>query len=174
MKAKTIVAIVVLAVAVGVAGFFLGRTKPAAPTAGVKGEGLRPYPSANQPIDYNEVLSELKTRLAEKPDDWELNYRMATAFFEMRRFDDAIVYYKKAILLNPDYIDSYNYLGLASHYVGNTPEGLKYVEEGIRRSPDYQRIWLTKGFLLAYGLGNPKEATAAWEKAISIDPESSV
>lgn len=173
MKTKGIITVVILVIAIGAGAYWLGKRK-AVTTPPPKKQDSRAYPSSNQPIDYNEILSELRIRLAERPDDWELNSRMADALFNIRRFDEAIVYYKKAILLNPGDVDSYNDLGLANYYTGDTAGGLKFVEEGIKKSPDYQRIWLTKGFLLAYGLGNREEATVAWEKAISIDPESSV
>ena len=74
--------------------------------------------------------------------------------------------------INPDDIDSYNDLGLAHHYLGKSQEGIKYLDEGIKRNSYYQRIWLTKGFILAYGVGDLDGARAAWEKAKGLDSES--
>ncbi|MEK7774021.1 MAG: hypothetical protein AAB307_06690, partial [Deltaproteobacteria bacterium] len=65
-------------------------------------------------------------------------------------------------------------LGLSVHYQGNSAEGLRYVNEGMERNPYHQRILLTKGFILAYGLGDLGAAKEAWEKAMAINPESQV
>jgi tetratricopeptide (TPR) repeat protein len=150
--------------------------------AGMKSAGQRPKPTATyngqtgagQPLDYNELVGEYRAKLAENPNDWDLNARMGDIYFGMRRFGDAVAHYKKSIKLNPDDVDSYNDLGLSHHYLGNSAEGLRFVEEGIKRNPYYQRIWLTKGFILAYGLGRKDDAVKAWEKAVKIDATNDV
>ena len=129
---------------------------------------------ANQPRDHLEMVSDLRTRLKEAPDDWLLNAQLADALFGLRRFDEAITVYIKALELNPEDSNLYNNLGLAHHYIGDSAKGLEFVERGIAKNPYYQRVWLTKGFLLAYGLGKDKDAEAAWEKALSLDPEGPV
>ena len=68
----------------------------------------------------------------------------------------------------------YNDIGLSLHYLGNSAEGLKYIEEGIAKNPYHQRIWLTKGFILAYGVGDLDGAKEAWEKTRALNPESRI
>lgn len=131
-------------------------------------------PGGGQAVDNMEVLNQLKARLKETPNDPALMAALGDSYFGLMQFEDAVVYYKKAIEKNPDDVDTYNDLGLAEHYLGRSASGLKYVEQGILKNPYYQRVWLTKGFILAYGLGNNKEAVSAWEKANSIDPTSNV
>ncbi|MEE9613628.1 MAG: tetratricopeptide repeat protein [Thermodesulfobacteriota bacterium] len=126
------------------------------------------------PVADQVILGDLMARLDENPEDAELISRVADTYFGMRRFEDASEYYKRAIKINPDDVDSYNDLALSSHYMGLSVEGLKYVEDGIAKNPYYQRIWLTKGFILAYGLGNQVAAVEAWEKVVKIDPETQV
>ncbi len=178
MKAKNIVLVIVIVCIVGFAGYLAGTRSKVGPSKANQTAQQRTtagsFSAGNQPIDFDEILSELKARLAENPNDGELHARLGDVYFGMQRFDEAIGYYKKAIELNPDDVDSYNDMGLSYHYKGNTVEGLKFINEGIAKNPYYQRIWLTKGFLLAYGLGNRKEATEAWQKAVTLDPDSPV
>lgn len=123
---------------------------------------------------HSALINELKARLAERPDDPDVIVKLADAYFELKQFNDAVVYYKKYLEFQPGNADTYNEIGLCLHYTGNTAEGLKYVEEGIKREPLNQRIWLTKGFLLAYGMGDLDGARAAWEKARVLNPESQI
>ena len=127
-----------------------------------------------QATDHMEVLSELKSRLKETPNDPALIAAVGDAYFGLMQFGPAIEYYKQALAINPDDVDTLNDIGLAEHYEGRSADGLKYIETGITKNPYYQRIWLTKGFIYAYGIGNSEEAVKAWERAKTIDPESGV
>lgn len=178
-KKGAYIIIAVVAVVVVAAGAYLLGTKSKTSAINGKAESAK-YANGNYPqgaglVNYNEILNDLKARLVEQPDDWDLNARVADIYLETRRYEDAIIYYKKAIRLNPDDVDSYNDLGLAHFYLQRPFDGLKYVEDGIKRDPKYQRIWLTKGFILAYGFGDRRqEAIAAWKKAEAINPSSDV
>ncbi|HZX36418.1 MAG TPA: tetratricopeptide repeat protein [Thermodesulfobacteriota bacterium] len=178
-KKGVYIIIVVAAVVMVAAGAYLLGTRSKTSAINGKPQGSK-YSNGNYPqgaglVNYNEILNDLKARLAEQPDDWDLNARVADIYLETRRYEDAIIYYKKAIELNPEDVDSYNDLGLAHFYLQRPLDGLKYVEDGIKRDPNYQRIWLTKGFMLAYGFGDRRqEAIAAWKKAEAINPSSDV
>lgn len=141
-----------------------------------KGEGGDKTTQAQAPQAKNTsvVIADLLERLKEKPNDGDTLWHLGDAYFEARQFSDASTYYKKALLVKPNEVDIYNELGLSVHYLGNTDDGLKVVEEGIKKDPLHQRIWLTKGYLLAYGKGDLEGAKTAWEKAKALNPESQV
>lgn len=128
----------------------------------------------NMPAVDSQVITDLKTRLEAKPNDPETLQRLADAYFDAKRFNEAVTYYKKALEHKPGDADILNDLGLSLHYLGNSAGGLNYIEEGIKKNPYHQRIWLTKGFILAYGMGDLNGARAAWEKANALNPESQV
>ncbi len=133
-----------------------------------------PAVANNMPAVDSQVITDLKTRLEAKPNDGETLQRLADAYFDAKRFDEAATYYKKALEHKPGDADILNDLGLSLHYLGNSAGGLNYIEEGIKKNPYHQRIWLTKGFILAYGMGDLNGARAAWEKANALNPESQV
>ncbi len=139
------------------------------PTQSYQGSG-----APGQHVNYDEVLTQLKAMARENPDDWTVHARLGDAYFNMMSFQDSLKHYERALELNPDDSNLYNNLGLANHYSGNTAKGLEYIEDALKKDPYYQRVWLTKGFLLAYGLGKIDEANVAWEKAVSLDPSSQV
>jgi tetratricopeptide (TPR) repeat protein len=179
MTPKNIIIIVIIVVAVALGGYVMGTRKGSdSPAANGYGGNVGPKTSqshsANRPVDYNEVLADLEARLMANPDDWTLNAQLGDTLFGMRRFAESIDYYEKALQINPDDANLYNNLALANHYIGDAIKGLQVIEEGIRRDPYYQRVYLTKGFLLAYGFGNGEEASLSWEKAVSLDPDSQI
>ncbi len=131
-------------------------------------------PDAGQPIDNNELLAQYQEKLKQNPNDWQALVGLADSYFGLRRFDEAVEYYKKAVEVNPDDVDSYNDLALSSHYLGRSADALKYADKGLEKNPYYQRIWLTKGFILAYGTGELDQARAAWLKAKTLDPENPI
>ena len=172
MSGKNIILVLILAIAFGVGGYLIGTGR----LAGNQQQSEQPadYFAQSSGTDYQKVVVKLKEQLKGTPEDWAIYARLGDVYFRLRRFEDAIKYYKKAIELNPDDVDTYNDLGLSNHYMGKSVEGLKYIEEGIKRDPYYHRIWLTKGFILAYGLGKKEEAEKAWQKALKLDPEGQV
>lgn len=165
-----------LVAAVGVGGYLMGTKSTA-----VKTEAAPSYSSqegspsaAPQSANYSGIINDLKAKLNENPNDFDANVRLGDAYFEMKNFNEAVAFYKKAVELKPGSADIYNDLGLSMHYTGNSAEGVRYVEEGIKKDSLNQRIWLTKGFILAYGMGDLEGARTAWEKARALNPESQV
>jgi tetratricopeptide (TPR) repeat protein len=187
MGTRNILIIVVIIGIVGLGGYLLGTRSsldrpyedrslisggPAG--GGVQGQQAQGYLASGQPIDHIEVLNDLKRRLKVNPNDFKVLSKLGDTYFELMNFENALRYYKRAVEVNPDDVDTYNDLGLTSHYIGNSADALSYIDTGIKKNPYYQRIWLTRGFIMAYGMGNPDEAIESWEKAVSIAPETPV
>ncbi len=166
---KAVLAIVVLVI-VFIGGYMLGARSSNRSKSVYAGSES----SAALPVNQSTVVAELESRLKENPDDTELLSSLADAYFERKQYSEAVTYYKRAVQADPGNADVYNDIGLAMHYMGNSAEGLKYIEEGITKNPYQQRIWLTKGFILAYGMGDLDAAKEAWEKTKALDPMSGI
>lgn len=179
MKTRDILVIAGIVGVVGVAGYFMGsRSSVDWPSSSIstggEGQDIQSYSPSGQSVDYAEVLGELKDRLKKDPGDFQTLSRLGDTYFELMNFDEAVRHYKKALMARPDDVDTYNDLGLASHYMGDSAQGINYVDEGIKKNPYYQRIWLTRGFIMAYGMGDQAKAVESWEKARSIAPDTPV
>ena len=94
-------------------------------------------------------------------------------YFESNNFQQAIIIYEKVLELNPKDVDTYNDLGLALHYTGQSDSSIQTLKKGTEVVPSYQRIWLSLGFVLA-SKGMNEEAKPALKKAIEIDPNSTM
>ncbi len=165
-----------LMVVFALAGYMVGMKSSVSvlDRSGTSGFASSPSEQASIGAAHPPILKDLEAKLTENPDDPKLLAHIGDIYFEMRNYKKAIDYYSRVIELNPDDVDSYNDLGLSNHYIGNSAKGLEIVEAGIKKNPYHQRIWLTKGFILAYGMGDLKAAREAWEKAKALDPESQV
>jgi tetratricopeptide (TPR) repeat protein len=130
--------------------------------------------SESPQVNSSALIDDLKSRLKESPDDVDILWRLADVYFEAKQFAESSEYYKKVLAIRPNETDVYNDLGLAQHYMGNPSEALHYLDEGIKKNPYHQRIWLTKGFIMAYGMGDLEGAKTAWEKANALNPESQI
>lgn len=146
-----------------------------------KKEEPSPQPAAEQAqqappqgIKNATLIADLEARLKDDPKNPEVLWRLGDAYFDSKQFNESVKNYKKVLEVKPGEADLYNDLGLSLHYLGNSAEAIKYLDEGIKTNPYHQRIWLTKGFILAYGMGDLEGAKVAWEKAAALNPESQI
>lgn len=93
--------------------------------------------------------------------------------FGQRRYQEAIHYYRRALELDPADADASNDLGLALYYSGQSAGALEILRAGAEQAPDFQRIWLTLGFVSA-GAGDQASARTALEKARALGPDNPI
>ena len=67
----------------------------------------------------------------------------------------------------------YNNLGITLHYLGRSAEALQILNQGVTVDPNYQRIWLTLGFVSAQ-TGLAAEAQSALKTAVELGPDTEV
>ncbi len=98
---------------------------------------------------------------------------VADQLFAAQRFEQAIEVYRRVLALKPDDAETYNDLGLALHYVGRSAEGAEALEQGTRLAPEFQRVWLSLGFV-SLQTDQREAARRALARAQALDPESGV
>lgn len=94
--------------------------------------------------------------------------QQADALMAAERFAEAVPAYRRVLELAPDDIETENDLGLALHYSGDTAGALAVLRKGTAAGPDFQRIWLTLGFVALAG-GERTEARQALEHARDLN-----
>ncbi|MEJ2534623.1 MAG: tetratricopeptide repeat protein, partial [Gammaproteobacteria bacterium] len=95
----------------------------------------------------------------------------ADQFFGQQQYEAAARLYRQAIDAGATDVTTYNNLGLTLHYIGRSVEGLGVLAQGVTMDPDYQRIWLTIGFVNAQ-LGNTAQAQEALATAVRMAPDN--
>lgn len=99
--------------------------------------------------------------------------RQGDELFTQQRYGDAIGVYRRVLELDPGNADAYNDLGLSLHYTGQSQEAVEVLKKGVNMAPDFQRIWLTLGYVSANS-GDSAGAKTALEKARSLGADNSV
>lgn len=96
------------------------------------------------------------------------NYGLALA--DRGESDQAIRQYKKAILAEPNYVNSYLNLGNAYRQKGRIPEALEQYREALRIKPDFSDASRAIALILAEQ-GHGDIAVTEYEKAIRENPD---
>lgn len=99
--------------------------------------------------------------------------RQGDAHFRQQQYDRAAQFYEQALRAGSQDANDYNSLGLTLHYLGRSEEALAVLNEGVAVDPDYQRIWLTLGFVNSQ-LGNLQAAREALGTAVRMGPDNEI
>ena len=95
---------------------------------------------------------------------WNL---LGVAAYEIKRFDYAIMSYKKAISINPKYEHAYNNLGILLRDQGKLDSAIEAYEKAISNKPDNSLFYNNLSALLSEQ-GKDNEAIEACKKAILL------
>ena len=90
---------------------------------------------------------------------------------KMKEFEDAIVFFEKALLIDNNYLDALNNHGWASSQLGRYEEAILYYEKAKKIDSDNIRAWRALGWNLAC-MHQYDEAITHIDKAISLDNAS--
>jgi len=89
---------------------------------------------------------------------------------KLRRYQEAIAAFKKAVQLNPNSAESYNNLGISFYYLGQYEEARKHYQMSIKVDSNYFRAYSNLGILLGE-MGHYQESLEILESAIQINPD---
>lgn len=103
----------------------------------------------------------------------ELLGERADRLLAERRYREAIPLYRRVLELEPEDVETHNDLGLALHYAGDSPAALEVLRAGAAGAPEFQRIWLTLGFV-SLQVDDPASARVALTRARDLGPNNTI
>jgi protein O-GlcNAc transferase len=98
------------------------------------------------------------------------HFQQANSRYAQNDFNSAILHYREALKLNPDYPEAYNNQGLALGMLGRNGEAAESFKQAIALRPNYAIAHNNYGNLLQT-LGQPELAAEHYRKAIAFRPD---
>ncbi len=100
----------------------------------------------------------------------ETYFRRGYMMSELKRYQEAIVAYNKAIQLKPDYAEAYYNRGGAKYHLGQHGTAISDYDKAIQIEPDYATAYYNRG-VAKHNLGQHSAAISDYDKAIQLKPD---
>ena len=97
----------------------------------------------------------------------------ADKLFTERRYREVLPVYQRILEFAPEDLETRNDLGLALYYTGDKSGALEHLRKGTTADPQFQRGWLTLGFVTLQS-GDVPKARVALGRARDLGPDNPI
>jgi len=125
-------------------------------------------------MDENNTAVQLKERLNKDSNDIEAAIALGNIFYDNGDAGQAILYYRRALDINPDLPGVRTDLGTMYWRNDDISLAEQAFREAIARDPGFGHAYVNLGLLLHRAKNNVKEAREAWQKLLTVNPEHDV
>jgi tetratricopeptide (TPR) repeat protein len=146
-----------------------GGVSPPAPVAAAP--AAAPTQRAMPPLDESRLRT-LTGQFDRDPRRAETAVEIANVYFDAERWDDAIVWYERALEIDPANADASTDLGVSYFYTSRTDRALAQFEHSLQMDPTHTKAMLNKGIVLAFGREDLRGATEEWKRVVSLAADS--
>ena len=105
-----------------------------------------------------------------RPDYAEALYNRGITLHELKRFEEALASYDRALTLRPDYAEALSNRGLTLHELKRFEEALASYDRALTLRPDYAEALSNRGNTLNE-LKRFEEALASYDRALTLRPD---
>ncbi|MEE8583272.1 MAG: tetratricopeptide repeat protein [Acidobacteriota bacterium] len=176
MKNKQAVAGTVGVVTGFILGFFVSqfvaqnRLVNSAPPQGQARGQQGELPSDHPSTQLMEMMQRLLAQAQANPQDHEVRLVLGNAFYEMRRFPDAIRWYEEADSMAPGNINLLTDLGTSYFYSGQPQKALGLFAKSLAIDPTHPQTLHNLG-VVHQSIHQHDQAIRAWEKLLDTHPD---
>ncbi|MGD9486827.1 MAG: tetratricopeptide repeat protein [Calditrichaceae bacterium] len=128
-------------------------------------------PGSQPDSDVMNHLRDLQQALLSDPDNYDLNIQAGNSYFDIGRFESAIVHYKQALKTKSTDSNVLIDLGVSFFNVNQPDSSLYYMNRALEINPTHLQGLYNTG-IVNYNIGKVDVAVSFWQKLISIHPES--
>lgn len=157
-------------------GWIIGTQHAATPPAAAPAAATAPAQSSSTtstaaPFDAARAAA-LERQATAAPSDAAVREQLGNLYFDAERFDQAITWYEAAFKLDPKNVNLSTDLGVAYYYTNQTDRALAQLDRSLALDPNHLKTLLNQGIVLAMGKNDFAGAERAWERVVSIAPDS--
>src|SRR5664279_4162875 len=113
------------------------------------------------------LLAKLKT----EPNNAQLLNQTALIYKASHQFKDAIVYYQKALDVDPKNVPARTDLATCLYYTGDVDGALTQLQKSLSYDPKHAGTLLNIGVITWKGKGDADSAVAYWKKLMQLYPD---
>ena len=123
-----------------------------------------------KPAPNPDEVKALESLAARQPGDVAVRVELGNLHMDAERWDEAIRWYREALILDPARRDTMLDLGTCLLRVGRPGEGLVEFEKMLQMDPGHRNALYNKGIALLQ-MGRGSEAAVAWEELLRRHPD---
>ena len=115
-------------------------------------------------------ITELMARLESEPNHLPTLMTLGDQFMRITSWSDAVVFWKRALAVDPLQEQALNGLGVAYYNLDQFSESAEQFERIVEMRPDSYRAHFNLGMLYKHYLGDPQQARMHFELVLELDP----
>jgi len=140
--------------------------------SGVAGGTPAQVTGAGPPAPIARLLGDLRARLTKNPNDLAALVNLANLYFDAAKYPQAIVYYKRALALDPANPDTRTDYATALHGKGEDLLAIHELEAVLAKHPNFPEALFNQG-VVANAIGRRSEAVDAFKHFLKVKPGDS-
>ena len=129
-----------------------------------------PEADSTSPKNATPSIDKLNGMIEQEPDNAQLYYERALAYFEFGDLAMALVDFDKTIALEPEFASAFHDRGICRFELTRFQEAIDDFNQAIQLDPEYSEAFFNRS-LVWDELAEPEKALADLNKAIAINPE---
>jgi tetratricopeptide (TPR) repeat protein len=99
----------------------------------------------------------------------EIYYRLGNLFSSIKKYDNAVAYYTRAIALKNDYSEAYQNRGSVLHLLHHSSEAIQDLKKSIQMNPGYVNAYFDLGSVYL-DIGMADSAIVSFDSTIRLSP----
>ncbi len=115
-------------------------------------------------------ISALKAALEKNPKDAQALLRLANMYHDARKYEEAVLYYKRALEVAPRDVDARTDMGICLYEMGMPDDALAQFRTTLSYDADHWQTWLNLGIVALSAKNDVKTATEAFARVEKLNP----
>ena len=127
-------------------------------------------PEGHPPITTEADFETLKGAVEQAPQNATLATNLANKYYDAGRYDEAILYYRRALTLEPRNVSILTDMGTAHFYAGRADEAIRLYNRSLEIEPQHAQSLHNLVIVNLQGKKDPAAARAALDRLRTVDP----
>ena len=112
-------------------------------------------------------INSLKSQINNAPDNVNLNIELGNNLFDVKKYKEAIPYYRKALQLSPENVEVRIDLAVSYYNIKEIDTALIEINKALELNPHHQQGLYNLG-VMYYNSGDREKAKKSWDKLIEL------